>query len=78
MIATVKSSPNIHSILQVDWLHFVETVLFWTAIHVQCISFRDAVDCVERRASLPVSALFDILVLITGVLRQVIHRLLSL
>ncbi|KAL3779024.1 hypothetical protein HJC23_011463 [Cyclotella cryptica] len=59
MISIVKSSsPDIHSILQVDWLHFIETVLFWASIHVQCMSFREAVGAVERGdPSLPASAL---------------------
>jgi hypothetical protein len=58
MISIVKSSsPDIRSILQVDWLHFMETFLFWASIHVQCISFRDAVGSVERGDGLPVSAL---------------------
>lgn len=56
MISIVKSSsPDIRSILQVDWLHFIETFLFWASIHVQCISFRDAVGSVERGEDLPVS-----------------------
>jgi len=56
MISIVKSSsPDIHSILQVDWLHFIETVLFWASIHVQCMSFREAVGAVGRgEPSLPV------------------------
>jgi hypothetical protein len=56
MISIVKSSSlDIHSILQVDWLHFIESVLFWASIHVQCMSFREAVEAVERgEPSLPV------------------------
>ncbi|KAL7521014.1 hypothetical protein ACHAWX_005709 [Stephanocyclus meneghinianus] len=59
MISIVKSSsPDIHSILQVDWLHFIESVLFWASIHVQCMSFREVVGNVERgEPSLPASAL---------------------
>jgi hypothetical protein len=59
MISTVKSSSvDIHSILQVDWLHFVESVLFWSSIHVQCMAFREAVESVENGEALPVSTLF--------------------
>jgi hypothetical protein len=53
-----SSSVAIHSILQVDWLHFVESVLFWSSIHVQCMAFREAVESVENGEALPVSTLF--------------------
>jgi hypothetical protein len=56
MISIAKSSsPDIHSILQVDWLHFIESFMFWASIHVQCISFRDSVGSVEKDEKLPVS-----------------------
>ena len=55
MITIAKNAPGIQSFLEVDWLHFIEAIMFWASIHVQCMSFRQAVLSVENNKSLPVS-----------------------
>jgi hypothetical protein len=55
MISVAKNAPGVQSFLEVDWLHFIETIMFWASIHVQCMSFRQAVLSVENNKSLPVS-----------------------
>ncbi|KAL9179405.1 hypothetical protein ACHAXT_008695, partial [Thalassiosira profunda] len=56
MVSIAKNADGIASFLEVDWLHFIEAVLFWASIHVQCMSFRQAVRSVENGESLPRSA----------------------
>ncbi len=58
MIAVAKNAPGVQSFLEVDWLHFIETFLFWASIHVQTMSFRQAVLAVERKEPFPVSHLY--------------------
>jgi hypothetical protein len=55
MISVAKNAPGVQFFLEVDWLHFIETIMFWASIHVQCMSFRQAVLSVENNKSLPVS-----------------------
>jgi hypothetical protein len=55
MISVAKNAPGVQSFLEVDWLHFIEAILFWASIHVQCISFRQAVLSIENSKSVPVS-----------------------
>ncbi|KAL7463721.1 hypothetical protein ACHAXS_004079 [Conticribra weissflogii] len=57
MIAVAKNAPGVQSFLEVDWLHFIETFLFWASIHVQTMSFRQAVLAVERKEPLPKSVI---------------------
>ena len=55
-VPTVSIAKNrTPSFLEVDWLHFIEAALFWASIHVQCMSFRQAVRSAENGESLPVS-----------------------
>lgn len=54
MVAIATKAQGIHSYLEVDWLHFIESIMFWASIHVQCVSFRQAVLSVENGNSLPV------------------------
>ncbi|KAL7441333.1 hypothetical protein ACHAXH_005791, partial [Discostella pseudostelligera] len=55
MVAIAIKAQGIHSYLEVDWLHFIESIMFWASIHVQCMSFRQAVLSVENGKSLPES-----------------------
>ena len=56
MVKIVTKVPGVHSFLEVDWLHFIETIMFWASTHVQCMSFRQAVLSVENGKSLPASS----------------------
>lgn len=55
MVTIATKAPGIHSFLEVDWLHFIEAVMLWSSIHVQCMSFRQAVLSVEKGKPLPAS-----------------------
>ena len=55
MISIAKRTAGVKSILEIDWLHFIETFLFWSSIHVQCMSFRQSVRAIEKHELLPVS-----------------------
>ena len=55
MIKIAERTAGVTSILEIDWLHFIEAFLFWSSIHVQCMSFRQSVKAVEKNISLPVS-----------------------
>lgn len=56
MVSIATKAQGIRSYLEVDWLHFIETIMFWASIHVQCMSFRQAVLSVEDGKSLPASS----------------------
>lgn len=64
MISIAKKAHGIHSYLEIDWLHFIETIMFWASIHVQCMSFRQAVLSLESNKTLPVSISRSALLLI--------------
>lgn len=55
MIEITKRTEGVTSILEVDWLHFIEAFMFWFSIHVQCMSFRQSVKAMEKNVPLPVS-----------------------
>ncbi len=55
MIEIAKRTVGVTSILEIDWLHFTEAFLFWSSIHVQCMSFRQSVRAIEKDTPLPVS-----------------------
>ncbi len=57
MIQIATKAQGIHSFIEVDWLHFIETIMFWASIHVQCMSFRQAVRSGENGKSLPVKSM---------------------
>ena len=59
MISIVKKAPGVESFLEVDWLHFIEAIMFWASIHVQCMSFRQAVVSIENEDPLPVCKYLD-------------------
>ncbi len=55
MIEITKRTVGVTSILEIDWLHFIEAFMFWFSIHVQCMSFRQSVRAMEKNVPLPVS-----------------------
>lgn len=55
MISIAKRTAGVKSILEIDWLHFIEAFMFWSSIHVQCMSFRQSVRAIEKHEPLPVS-----------------------
>ena len=55
MIEITKRTVGVTSILEIDWLHFIEAFMFWSSIHVQCMSFRQSVRAMEKNVPLPVS-----------------------
>ena len=55
MITIAKKAAGVNSILEIDWLHFIEAFLFWSSIHMQCISFRQSVRAIEKHEPLLVS-----------------------
>lgn len=57
MVSLVKNTPGVNSFIEVDWLHFTEALIFWASIHVQAISFRQALFSVENGDTLPVRVL---------------------
>jgi len=55
MISIAKRTAGVNSLLEIDWLHFIEAFMFWSSIHVQCMSFRQSVRAMEKHEPLPVS-----------------------
>jgi len=55
MISISKRTAGVKSILEIDWLHFIESFMFWSSVHVQCMSFRQSVRAMETHEPLPVS-----------------------
>mmetsp|Transcript_10334 Transcript_10334/g.15566 ORF Transcript_10334/g.15566 Transcript_10334/m.15566 type:complete len:344 (+) Transcript_10334:33-1064(+) len=57
MISIAKRTAGVSSLLEIDWLHFIEAFMFWSSIHVQCMSFRQSVRAMEKHEPLPKSTL---------------------